>query len=102
MSLVPVTYKICSEYTSSSIAHFRAHMENANMSVDNRGLLECDNTMALGHNWLGNTVKTFYLCIYIYPSFILLPGTVDTWSIYTIHTANLHFWTLKLPVNALM
>ena len=65
-NVVSVTHKNCSEYTSSIlIVYIEACMGNSSMLVDNRALMECDNTTALGHNWLNNNVKIFYLCIYI-------------------------------------
>ena len=49
MSLVPVTHQNCSEYTSNSITQYKAHVKNANVSVDNRTFTNCDSTAGLGH-----------------------------------------------------
>ena len=65
INLIPVTHKNCSAYTSNSSMQCKAHVEDTNMSVDNRALAECDDTIVLGYIWLVITVETIHFCIYI-------------------------------------
>ena len=101
MSLVPVTHKKCFEYTSSSIAHFMAHV------VKQICPLRIKHLQSVMTHWHWGTFNEavqlkYYIYVYIYIHHIYYYQGQWTHIPYIQYIQHIYIFELEFPVNALM